>query len=181
MKTIAKTGLVLFLICAVCASLCAWVNSFTYPIIQENIALANREALERVSNNLEIGETESVENNDTVKEVTPLYSDGKTAGYVLQLEGKGYGGLFTIIASYDTNGALMRAQMTEDSETAGLGKNAENDWYMDLFTGMGDTVSFPSGKSDLSESDKALVSGASFTFRAVSSTLRSGSEYVKEI
>ncbi len=133
-----------------------------------------------MSEGLEIGETVSVDDS-VVKEMTPLYSGGKTAGYCLQLIGKGYGGEFTIIASYDTKGALIKAQMTEDSETAGLGKNAENDWYMDLFTGMGDTISFPGGKNDLSESDKALVSGASFTFRAVSAALKSGSLFVKEI
>lgn len=180
MNTTVKTGLVLFLICAICATLCAWVNSFTAPIIEENIIKANIAALERVSEGLEIGETVSVDDS-VVKEMTPLYSDGKTAGYCLQLIGKGYGGEFTIIASYDTKGALIKAQMTEDSETAGLGKNAENDWYMDLFTGMGDTISFPGGKNDLSESDKALVSGASFTFRAVSAALKSGSLFVKEI
>ncbi len=180
MKTILRTGLVLFSICAVCAFLCAWVNSFTAPIIEENIEKANRAALEFVSAGLEIGDTVTVEGNDTVKEITTLYNGGKTEGYVLQLKGKGYGGEITIIASYDTKGALMKAQMTEDSETAGLGKNAENEWYMDLFTGMGDTISFPGGKNDLSESDKALISGASFTFRAVSSTLKNGSLYVKE-
>ncbi len=180
MKTIIRTGVVLFLICAVCASLCAWVNSFTAPVIAENIEKANRAALEKVSAGLEIGETVRVDGNDTVKEETALYSAGKTAGYVLCLNGKGYGGEFTIIASYDTKGALIKAQMTEDSETAGLGKNAENEWYMDLFTGMGDTISFPSGKTELDEKDKALINGASFTFRAVSATLRSGSSYVKE-
>ena len=180
MKTIVKTGIVLFLISAVCATLCAWVNSFTAPIIAENVAKANREALEKVSGGYDIGETTAVGNDDTVKEETVLLSGSKPAGYVLQLTGKGYGGEFTIIASYDTKGALIKAQMTEDSETAGLGKNAENEWYMDLFTGMGDTISFPSGKNDLNEADKALISGASFTFRAVSATLRSGSEYVKE-
>ena len=180
MNTTLKTGIVLFLICAVCATLCAWVNSFTAPMIAENVAAANRAALESVSAGLEIGDTSSVDGNDTVVEETPLYSSGKLSGYVLQLKGKGYGGEFTIIASYGVKGELIKAQMTEDSETAGLGKNAENEWYMNLFTGMGDTVSFPSGKNDLNESDKALISGASFTFRAVSATLRSGSEYVKE-
>lgn len=180
MKTILRTGLVLFSICAVCAFLCAWVNSFTAPVIEENMIKANRAALENVSGGNEIGETVSVEGNETVKEMTPLYRNGEVSGYVLQLKGKGYGGEITIIASYDTKGALIKAQMTEDSETAGLGKNAENEWYMELFTGMGDTVSFPSGKSDLSESDKALINGASFTFRAVSSTLKNGSLFVKE-
>ncbi len=180
MKNIIRTGVILFLICAVCASLCAWVNSFTAPVIAGNVASSNRQALEAVSMGLEIGETKPVTESDWVVEETPLFSGKTEGGYVLNLRGKGYGGEFTIIASYDMKGALMKAKMTQDSETAGLGKNAENEWYMNLFTGMGDTSAFPSGKNDLSESDKALISGASFTFRAVSQTLREGSSYVKE-
>lgn len=179
MKTMVKTGLVLFLICAFCASLCAWVNSFTAPLIEENVRKANLEALEYVSSSLEVGETKESD-DESVKEYTPLYKDGELYGYVLRLKGKGYGGEFTIIASYSLNGALIKAKMTEDSETAGLGKNAESEWYMDLFTGMGDTISFPTGKNDLSEDKKALITGASFTFRSVSLTLKTGSDFVKE-
>lgn len=181
MKSIFKTGIVLFLICAVCASLCAWVNSFTAPVIKENMEKANRLALEKVSQGLTIGETKTVENNAAVKEITALSKDDSVVGYVLLLSGKGYGGDLSIIASYDKKGALLKAQMTQDSETAGLGKNAESEWYMELFSGMGDTIAFPNGKNDLGEKEKALVTGASFTFRAVSETLRNGSNYVKEM
>ena len=90
MNTTLKTGIVLFLICAVCATLCAWVNSFTAPMIAENVAAANRAALESVSAGLEIGDTSTIDGNDTVVEETPLYSSGKLSGYVLQLKGKGY-------------------------------------------------------------------------------------------
>lgn len=180
MKDIVKTGLVLFLICAVCAVLCAWVNSFTAPTIEENQRIANRKALESVAGSYEIGETKVVETFAGVKEATPLTSGGKTVGYALQLVGSGYGGSFTIIASYDAKGALLKAKMTSDSETAGLGKKAENDWYMDIFTGMGDTAEFPSSKNDLPSDQSALVSGASVTFKGVSLALKNGSDFIKE-
>ena len=180
MNNMIKTSLILFIICAICASLCAYVNSFTAPQIEKNIQLANRLALEFVSQGLDIGETTEVLDNSFVKEITPLSRNGERVAYVL-LSGRGYGGEFSIIASYDKKGALMKAKMTQDSETAGLGKNAESDWYMELFTSMGDTTPFPSGKNDLNEEDKALVTGASFTFRAVSETLKNGSTYIKEI
>lgn len=180
MKDIAKTGLVLFMICAVCAVLCAWVNSFTAPQIEENLRLANKRALEAVAGSYEVGETKAVSGHAVVKEETPLMQNGKVAGYALQLSGSGYGGQFTIIAAYDAKGALLKAKMTSDSETAGLGKKAENDWYMDIFTGMGDTAEFPASKNDLPSEQTALVNGASVTFKGVTVALKGGSSYIKE-
>ena len=70
--------------------------------------------------------------------------------------------------------------MTVDSETAGLGKKAEESWYMDLFVGMGVDKSFPSAPKDLSADETALVSGATVTFKGVSKALKNGSDYIKE-
>ena len=72
MKKTLMTSLVLFLICAVCAVLCATVNSFTAPKIEENIRKANAEALKSVAGDLEIGETVPVEGWPGVVEATPL-------------------------------------------------------------------------------------------------------------
>ena len=74
----------------------------------------------------------------------------------------------------------MGAKMTVDSETAGLGKKAEESWYMDLFKGMGVDKPFPSAPKDLSADDTALVSGATVTFKGVSKALKNGSDYIKE-
>ena len=57
MKNTIVTSVVLFLICAVCAVLCASVNYVTAPRIEENIRIANAEALKSVAGDLEIGET----------------------------------------------------------------------------------------------------------------------------
>ena len=76
MKNTIVTSVVLFLICAVCAVLCASVNYVTAPRIEENIRIANAEALKSVAGDLEIGETVAVENYEGVKESTDLYKDG---------------------------------------------------------------------------------------------------------
>ena len=180
MKNTIVTSVVLFLICAVCAVLCASVNYVTAPRIEENIRIANAEALKSVAGDLEIGETVAVTGFSGVEESTDLFRDGKKEGIALLLSGSGYGGSFSIIASYDTNGALMGAKMTVDSETAGLGKKAEESWYMDLFKGMGVDKPFPSAPKDLSADDTALVSGATVTFKGVSKALKNGSDYIKE-
>ena len=177
MKNALVTSVVLFLICAVCGVLCASVNAVTAPKIEENIRVANALALKSVAGDLEIGETKSVEVFDGVKEETPLYKDGKIAGKALLLSGSGYGGAFSIIAAYDNKGALMGAKMTVDSETAGLGKKAEESWYMDLFKGMDQ---FPSTPKDLPGDQAALVSGATVTFKGVTKALSNGSLYIKE-
>ena len=180
MKNTIMTSIVLFLICAVCAVLCASVNYITAPRIEENIRIANAEALKSVAGDLEIGETVEVTGFEGVKESTELYKDGKKAGTALLLSGSGYGGSFSIIAAYDNNGALMGAKMTVDSETAGLGKKAEESLYMDLFKGMGNGISVPSAPKDLPGEQAALVSGATVTFKGVTKALGNGSVYIKE-
>lgn len=179
MKKTLITSLTLFLICAVCGVLCAFVNAFTAPKIEENIRLANAMALKSVAGDLEVGETEKVEGYDGVVEATPLLKDGKKVGTALLLSGSGYGGSFSIIASYDLSGAVTGAKMTANSETAGLGKKAEEGWYMDLFVSM-DASTLPSTPKDLPSSESALVSGATVTFKGVTKALRSGSTYIKE-
>ena len=87
MKNTIMTSIVLFLICAVCAVLCASVNYITAPRIEENIRIANAEALKSVAGDLEIGETVEVTGFEGVKESTELYKDGKKAGTALLLSG----------------------------------------------------------------------------------------------
>ena len=99
--------------------------------------------------------------------------------YIVELSTSGYGGAMTVVASYKSDGTLMEAKLTSNSETPGLGKKAEEGWYMDMFKGLGGSSPLPASKSDLSAEDNAAVSGASVTFGGVSSALISGSEFVK--
>ncbi len=182
MKSYIKTGVTLFLICAVCSILCGIVNHITAPVIADNQKKTDLEALSAVSGGLFPGDSKDLSGANGINSVTPLYKDEdlkELAGYSLNLTGKGYGGEFTIIASYYLDGSIISAKMTSNSETAGLGKKAENDWYMAMFTGQGASKPIASSKNDLGESDAAIVSGATITFNGVSKALRAGSEYVK--
>lgn len=189
MKNYLKTGFILFAICAICAALCAYVNSVTAPRIAANQAAANLEAAKAVSGGMIPGDLVSVSDipgfdsaaYPAIKAVAVLTDDnGNIGGYQLELEGSGYGGSMTIIASYYSDGSLIGAKLTNNSETAGLGKKAENEWYMDMFKGKGADSAIPTSKNDLSESDAAAISGATITFTGVSSVIKQGSDYVKE-
>ncbi len=173
-----KTAVILFLISAICTALCALVNEVTAPRIADNVEKERIAALEDVAAGLSIGEETAV-GDGTVNYYIPLSDDDGTAGYIVELSSSGYGGAMTIIASYDTEGAVMEAKMMANSETPGLGKKAEEGWYMEMFKGLGSASPLPASKSDLSAEDNAAVSGASITFGGVSSALIAGSEFVK--
>ncbi len=173
-----KTAVILFLICAICTALCAVVNEVTAPRIAANVENERLGALSDVSTGLALGDEVAV-GDGKINYYIPLLDGSDVAGYIVELSTSGYGGAITIIASYDTEGAVMEAMMMANSETPGLGKKAEESWYMEMFKGKGSQSPLPAQKSDLSAEDNAAVSGASITFGGVSSALINGSEFVK--
>ena len=179
MKGALKTGIILFLICAVSAGLCGIVNSITAPRIAENTLKETLEGYAAVSPGYDIGEEKAVEGNANVLSILPLSKDGKTEGAILNLTANGYGGAFNIIASYSLDGTLIKAKMMSNSETPGLGKKSEQSWYMAMFEGLGASSPLPKSKSDLPADQAQSVSGASITFSGVSGALNLGSSYVK--
>ncbi len=180
MSNIAKTAIILFLISAICTALCAIVNEITAPAIALNSEKTRLEALESVASGYDIG-SEEEGNGGNIAYRIPLMENGQIAGYILQLSSNGYGGELVIIASYKADGTLISAKLTSNSETPGLGKKAENDWYMAMFQGKGGDQPIPQAKSDLPAEQNASVSGATITFTGVSSALAAGSDYVKSL
>ena len=174
-----RTGLILFAICAVCTALCALINEVTAPAIALNTEKERLEALAAVSHGYEIGEEEAGSGN--ISYVIPLSENGDVVGYIAEILTSGYGGEMTVIASYSADGTVLEAQMMANSETPGLGKKAEESWYMDMFRGLGGDDPLPLSKSDLPSDEAAAVSGASITFSGVSSAIHEGSEYVKSL
>ena len=180
MRSYLKTALVLFLICGVCTALCALVNSVTAPVIAASEKAKKESALVSVSSGYTVGETETV-GEGKINSRTALSENGSVVGYVLDLTSKGYGGDISIIAAYRNDGSLIGSKVVSDSETAGLGKKSEEDWYMEIFRGKGSSTPIPTSKAMLSSEDSDAVSGASVTFQAVSSALAAGSSYVKNL
>lgn len=176
-----KTAFTLFAISAVCTALCAFVNQITAPLIAANNESDRLLALEAVSAGYTIGE-ETEGNGESVSYLIPLTDEsGELKGYILGLTANGYGGPMDVIASYNPDGSIIAAKMSTNSETPGIGKKAEEPWYMEMFTGLGGDSPIPLSKSELSDTDSAAVSGASITFNGVTSALKAGSDYVKSL
>ena len=179
MRQYLKVALTLFGICAVAAILLAAINQITAPYIAYNTQQTTIATLEAVSGGYEQGE-QMEGTGDNISYVVPLLdTDGSIAGYILELTTSGYGGPIVLAASYRPDGSVISSKVMSDDETPGLGKNAEESWYMDLFAGLGGDRPLPESKNDLP--DPSVVSGASVTFNGVSSAIRSGSEYVRSL
>lgn len=181
-KDVAKNfryGAILLSICAVCSLALAVVNSITLPVIEKHNAETKAAALTPLADGMTIGDETPVVGDPMVTSTYTLSKDGQVSGYILTLKGSGYGGEFTLLASYLNSGEVISAKMLSDSETPGLGKKSEESWYMDKFKGTGTADKpVPTSKSMLSKADSDAVSGASVTFGGVSKCIAYGSSYV---
>lgn len=180
MKTYFKVAGILGLICAVAAVILAWVNSVTAPKIAEYDQSQTLMALEAVSGGFGIGEKRFDDTSDTVSYIIPLTQNGKSAGYILELNATGYGGAMKLVASYDLAGEIIAVKMLSNSETPGIGKKSEDPSYMDKFIGTGGDGEVPTSKSQLSSDQAQAVSGATVTFTGISKALDYGSDYVRK-
>lgn len=172
--------LILFIICAVCALVLAVANSIFNPIIVQHQLETTQAALKPLAGGYTVGGEVEVSGNDNVAGEYRLTDGGNVVGYILSLKGQGYGGAFTMLASYRNDGEILAAKMMTDGETPGLGKKSEEDWYMNKFVGTGTKGKpVPTTKTKLSKEDSDAISGASVTFGGVSKTLAAGAAYVQ--
>lgn len=180
MKNYLKTGLTLFLICAFFAFLLAFVNKFTSPKIKENAEKAVIAALSDVIPNdakIDMDKGEVSIHKDGINSYYVVEDASRnTQGYVLNLEGSGYGGSFVLLAYYDKSGKLEKSKLLDNSETAGIGKKYESADNIGIFASY---PNIPSTKNDLNTADSAIVSGASITFSGISSALKNGQNYIQ--
>jgi electron transport complex protein RnfG len=182
MKTYARVGITLALIAAFAATSLAVVNAITAPKIAQYEQKVLEAALSEVSGGYALGLSELVSDNDSIVELHYLVDDNNTtAGYILQLNGNGYGGKMTIMAGYKLDGELLDARLLANSETPGLGKKAESPSYMKKFIGHGGSSEMPIKSNMLEKSDADSVSGSTVTFSAIARTIALGSNYVKDL
>ncbi|MBK5201341.1 MAG: FMN-binding protein [Spirochaetaceae bacterium] len=177
MKDYFKTSLVLAIICAVAALMLSSLNSVTAPIIKAYNIQQTINALESVNPGYNLGKNFAID-SEVSPYYIPLTENGNIKGYILELSTNGYGGLITIVASYDLTGKVMKAKVVRSSETPGLGKKSDNSWYMTKYI---DKDPIPTTKTQLSSKDSAAISGASITFAAIGQALFNGSEYIKTL
>lgn len=62
-------------------------------------------------------------------------TDGKTSGYIVPGEGKGYGGTIKMLVAVDTNQALIGYKVLSHNETPGLGDKTTQPKFRSQFVG----------------------------------------------
>ncbi len=184
MKTMVKIGGKLAIICAVAAAVLGLMNAVTEPRIEQIKQARLEAALEKVSEGMAVGEAQETEEGAAVTTYYPLYEGSKDdtpEGYIVRIVGNGYGGEMAVLAGYTEEGEVFAVQLMENSETPGLGKEAEKAEYMQKYIGTGTEKPVPVRKDMLSQEQADSISGATITFIGVAKALIQGSDFVDNL
>ncbi len=181
MKEVMKIGGKLAAICAIAAIALGVVNAITEPIILAARAEKLRLALSELSAGLEIGEFIKTDNESSIIGYYPLSSGEKTEAYIINIIGDGYAGDLNLLTAISNGGEVLSVVLMEDTETPGLGKEAENASYMEKFIGTGNGSIIPSSKSHLNAKDADSITGASITFIGIGKALNEAAGFVSQL
>ena len=144
-----------------------------------------REAREPLTKpNYDISETNTLLVNtdtefDVINSFYILSENEIITGYILSITANGYGGPMDMIVGYEKNGKLIQARLLKNTETPGLGKEAEKPEYMEMFLSKGASSPIPLRKNQLPAEHADAISGATITFFGAAKALFLGSEFVK--
>lgn len=165
----------LLVITAIVAALLGVVNMVTSPIIAENAVKSTNETMKELlpdADKFELDGTEVPESDDaavTVGDVNcGLKNDGSVAGYVISAVcSEGYGGDISVMVSIDNDCKVIKAKVTEMSETPGLGAKSQSDW-INGYSGLGQGIEVSkNGSAANAEYKIDAISGATITSKAV--------------
>jgi len=179
-----KIGGKLAIICAIAAAVLGLMNAVTEPRIELIQQQRLEAALEKVSEGMIVGEAQETEEGSAVTTYYPLYEGSKDEtpeGYIVRIIGNGYGGEMAVLTGYTKEGEVFAVQMMENSETPGLGKEAEKAEYMQKYIGTGTENPVPVRKDMLSQEQADAVTGATITFIGVAKALEQGSDFVEKL
>ncbi len=176
-------SLKLFIITAVAALCLAFVNKVTAPVIAENSARAENEALRTVLP--EAKEFKSLDAPETdiegvaIEKFNIALADAETVGYVVTaVSNAGYGGDIKVMVGIDKGLAVTRIQILESSETAGLGANASKPSFAGQFEGTKGGLEVVKGQAK--EGQISAIASATVTSKAVTTCVNAAVEAAAE-
>ena len=152
----------LFLICIVFTFLLGLTNKATAEKIKALSLQAEAEARTKV---LDTAKSFSEEmDKDGIVYYEGYDESGEIVGYIFPEESKGYGGTIYMTVGINTDGTVHGVEITELSETAGLGMNAKNQpWFLEQYKDMGGKI----GVANPADGEIQALTGATITSKAV--------------
>lgn len=118
MKTIARFGLTLFIICFIAAGSLAWINKITKPKILAQLKLEEETSLKEV---LPFADDFQEVRKDEEILYYKGYKDKKLIGVAYKASGKGYSSIIETIVGMDLDGRIFGIKIISQNETPGLG------------------------------------------------------------
>ena len=131
--------LVLVIICFVVTFLLAFMYGITKPIIDENTAAAASEArsvlLEDADGKFSDAGADLVTYEEKKVYATECYTADNGAGMVVTVESNSYGGLLTAMVGINKDGEITGVQITDHSDTPGVGTKAQDPGHLSQYIG----------------------------------------------
>lgn len=175
---------VLVAVCIIAALLIGGTNAFTYDKIQQQIEKANDEARKHVLPDAQ--EFENLQytnpNYSIVQEVYAAKSGGNIIGYAVKVAPKGFSGPVEIIVGVGVDGTVQGVKVGNNSETPGLGKNAEKPVFQGQFAGKSwdkEVLVIKSGTPK--DNEIVAIAGSTITSNAVTLGVNQALAVAKEL
>lgn len=177
-----KTSVIITVFFIAACLLVIGTNAVTAPIVAASAASQAQSEYLSVASGYVLGEKEAVEGVASVTYRIEMKNDsGEHAGWVLDLTGSGFGGPMRIVASYDLSGAVIEAEIRENTETPGIGTRSQEPGYFDMFIGTGGDVPVPASAAQVGSGYVQAVTGATMTFNGIARALAAGADYIKSL
>ena len=162
-----KPILVLVAICFVVTFALAYIYGITEPIISENNAKAAAETravlLPESEGQFESADYDLYSDSANKIEVTEVYVAENKSGMVVTTKTNSYGGDLVAMIGIDKDGAITAVQVTEASDTPGVGSKAQLPAHLDQYKGQSELTDVQVKK----DANINAVTGASVSSGAV--------------
>ena len=171
MYDIFKPGLVLFTITLVVSIVLGAVNSITSELIENSNKAAKSAAMAKIlpgvyHNNFSDDIKITDENSSVVYYNIGYDENDEVVGYVFETSVKGYAGYMAVYVGICTEGSITGISLGPNSETPGLGKNAEKENFTNQFIGKDGSLSVVKS-APKNDNEIQAVTASTITSRAV--------------
>lgn len=153
----------------------------TYYVTKEPIAEQTRLAAEAARTEVFEGTFTQDTQEKLPGSIKTLYmAKGEQNGYVMEVQATGYGGIFTVTVGVTVDGIITGVVVGDNSETPGLGKNAQRPEFAAQFAGKDGTITVKKG-GGASENEVDALTGATITTEAVTNAVNEAREFALTI
>lgn len=178
MKEIFKLGLILFSFSLIAAILLAFTYQATLEPITRSRAAADLEARKQVFPEadeftaLEEGKLTAIKQAEpAILEVFEAKSGGQMIGYVVKTSANGFGGKLEVVVGTDPEGKLKGIRLGNNSETPGLGDNANKPAFYEQYVDKSIMDPIGVNKGTPGSNEIQAMTGATVTSKAVTDAI----------